>query len=313
MKKCLIFLTVLCMMQYIGTALASGPASPTLLDYSDALGYPTHYLLYDREYYDAECDQPGTIVQLKYMSHVYGDKDYKHSVKVYLPYGYDYNGSERYPIVYFLHGNRGNQDVLLGNTLAKNALDNMIKDGIAQPFILVAPSYYYDLRNQLADVDLFAAELRTEIMPLVESTYRTYAESADEAGFVASRSMRAISGYSRGSMYTWYYIDQMADYSSIFLPFAAPAEDLEKLTRFMDSESTYAHDFFIYYCMGGVEDTTTYDVCLDFAQKLANDKHFSIGLNRSVNNVFVCASDNIHQDKVSRFFFYNAFVDGLFQ
>ena len=55
--------------------------------------------------------------------------------------------------------------------------------------------------------------------------------------------------------------------------------------------------------MGGVEDTTPYDVFLDFEQKQANNKHFSIGLNRSVNNVFVCASDNIHQDKVSRFFF----------
>lgn len=65
--------------------------------------------------------------------------------------------------------------------------------------------------------------------------------------------------------------------------------------------------------MGGVEDTTPYDVFLDFEQKQANNKHFSIGLNRSVNNVFMCASDNIHEDKMSRFFFYNEFVDGLFQ
>lgn len=313
MKKLVALLLALTMMAASAAALADGAADPELIDRSEILGYPTHYLLYDCDYYEAECDQPGTIVQMKYVSEVYGERTYKRTLNVYLPYGYDENGTERYPIIYFFHGRGGDPSTLLGNPQTKNAFDNMIKDGIVRPFIMVTPTYYYDVRKHLMDVDLFAVELRTEIMPLVESTYRTYAETADDAGFIASRDMRAISGYSMGSMNTWYLIDQMADYSSSFLPFAAPAMELEKLEAFMDSDSPYAHDFYIYYGMGGVEDTTTYDMCLELALKLPEDEHFSIGLDRSVNNIFVCLSNNVHKDLTSRYFFYNAFVDGLFR
>lgn len=305
-----LFLTVV-MLLSAAAALADGPADPTLLDRSDMLGYPTHYLLYDRDYYEAECDQPGTVVQMKYTSSVYGEKTYKRTINVYLPYGYDENGTERYPVIYFFHGRGCNQDTLLMNPQTKNAFDNMIKDGIIRPFIMVTPTYYYDVRKLLMDLDLFAVEMRTEMMPLVEGTYRTYAETPDEAGFIASRNMRAISGYSLGSMNTWYLIDLMADVSSTFLPFAAPAMELKKLEAFLDSDSPYAHDLFIYYCMGGEEDTATGEMCMDMARKLPEDDHFSIGLDRQTNNIFVCLSDNIHQDLTSRYYYYNAFADGI--
>lgn len=311
MKKLFSALLVLAMVLSAAASACADWKEPTLYDGSEILGYPTHYYLYDRDYYEAEDSQPGTVIQMKYVSSVYGEKTYKRTINVYLPYGYDENGTERYPIIYFLHGRGCDQNTLLGNPQTKNAIDHLISTGVAKPFILVTPTYYYDVRRNLMDIDLFAQEMRTEMMPLVEGTYRTYAETPDLAGFEASREMRAISGFSQGSMNTWYLIDLMADCARNFLTFAGPALELPKLHAFMESDSPYADDFYIYFCSGGEEDTT-YEMCMELARQLPDDPHFRIGLDRNSDNIFVCLSDNIHQDLTSRYYFYNAFLDGLF-
>ena len=127
----------------------------------------------DREFYEAPCDQPGTVVKMKYNTNMYGEKTYKKTMYVYLPYGYDENGTDRYPVIYFFHGRGCDPTTLLCNPETKNAFDHMISTGVAKPFILVAPTYYYDARHLLYDWEQFPREMREEIMPLVESTYRT--------------------------------------------------------------------------------------------------------------------------------------------
>jgi hypothetical protein len=62
---------------------------------------------------------------------------------------------------------------------------------------------------------------------------------------------------------------------------------------------------------GGAEDLA-FDNSNLLAQTLAANPHFSYGTNRSENNFFYCLSDNIHQDLTSRYYLYNAFLDGLF-
>ena len=161
----------------------SGFQAPTVLDAGELAGVPTHYLLYDRAFYEAPCTQPGTVVKMKYSTSVYGEKTYKKTMYVYLPYGYDENSTERYPIIYFFHGRGCDPTTLLCNPETKNAFDHMIATGVVRPFILAAPTYYYDARHLLYDWELFPREMREEIMPLAESTYRTYAETADEEGF----------------------------------------------------------------------------------------------------------------------------------
>ena len=64
---------------------------------------------------------------------------------------------------------------------------------------------------------------------------------------------------------------------------------------------------------GGEEDTA-FAGCNALAQTLAADTvHFSYGPDRETNNFFYCLSDNIHQDLTSRYYLFNAFLDGLFQ
>jgi len=303
----LLLLTVL----LCGICLAEVPAfqPPTLYDASEIIGMDTHYYVYDRAVYEAEDAQPGKLVKTKYTSNVY-DKPVKKTVNVYLPYGYDENGTERYPIIYFFHGRGCNVDTLLGNPETKNALDHMISTGVVQPFILVAGTYYYDMRKNLTDLDKFAVELRTEIMPLVEGMYRTYAETTDEAGLQASRDYRAISGFSMGSMTTWSLFDKTLDISANFLPFSGGTSNVEAITNAVETSGL---DFFIYMACGGEEDTA-FEGCNALAKTLAADtEHFSYGSDRETNNFFYCLSDNIHQDLTSRYYLYNAFLDGLFK
>lgn len=309
MKRILSLLLLL--MLFCGAALAEAPAyqPPTLYDASEILGFDTHYYLYDREFFEAPDSQPGRLEKTKYTTEVY-DKPYKKTVNVYLPYGYDDNSTQRYPVIYFFHGNNCDVDTLLGNESTKNALDHMISSGVVQPFILVAPTYYYDVRRKVADPERFVQELRTEIMPLVEGKYRTYAETPDEAGFQASRDMRAICGFSRGSMTTWFLFDKMLDMSANFLPFAGGTSDVDILQKAVESTD---QDFFIYMACGGEEDMA-FEGCNTLARTLAADTaHFSYGPDREKNNFFYCLSDNIHQDMTSRYYLYNAFLDGLFQ
>ena len=146
-------------------------------------------------------------------------------------------------------------------------------------------------------------------MPLVESTYRTHAETADESGFRASRDYRAISGFSMGSMTTWALFDNMLDVSTNFLPFSGPMQDTEAVLSIVQ-ETEYP--FYIYMACGGEEDLA-FENCNALARTLAADAHFSYGPDREKNNFFYCLSDNIHQDLTSRYYLYNAFQDGLFQ
>ncbi len=305
MKKTVSFALLLCML--CCACLACGEEAPTLLDQSELVGVPTHYLLYDRAVYDAPDSQPGTVVKIKYPTNMY-DKAYTKFLNVYLPYGYDENGTERYPVIYFFHGRGCDPNTLIGNEATKNAFDHMISSGIVQPFILVTPTYYYG-RGTNYDGEKFVQEFRQEIMPLVEGTYRTYAETADEAGFRASRDHRAICGFSMGSMVTWSLFGSMLDVSAYFLPFSGASADLETMHGILDG---YEGKFFIYMASGGPEDGA-FEGCASLARAFAEDSLFSYGSDFSTNNFFYVASDNIHQDLTSRYYLYNAFLDGLFQ
>ncbi len=311
MRKIMALLTLLCLMcgTFSACAEAAEPQPPAVLDASDPAGVPTHYLLYDRAYYEAPCDQPGTVVKLKYSTNVYGEKAYKKTMYVYLPYGYDENGTERYPVIYFFHGRGCDPTTLLFNPETKNALDHMISTGAAAPFILAAPTYYYDARHQLYDWELFPREMREEIMPLVEGTYRTYAQTADETGFRASRDQRAICGFSMGSMTTWALFPHMLDVCAEYLPFSGPMQDTQAV---IDAADKTDAPFYIYMACGGAEDLA-FENCNELARALAADPRFSYGTDRAENNFFYCLSDNIHQDLTSRYYLYNAFLDGLFR
>ncbi len=193
MKKFIALLCALALILSTLPALAESrekPEDKKVITTDDVIGAETVFKKYDNKFYDAPSTQPGTVVRLDYTTTAYGAEQ-PGWVNVYLPYGYDENGTERYNVIYFLHGTNETQDSFIGDEKAKNALDNMIEVGVTAPFIMVFPTYYYDYETRSIDMEAFSTkEMRNDIMPAVESAYRTYAETADEAGFIASRDHR---------------------------------------------------------------------------------------------------------------------------
>ncbi len=106
--------------------------------------------------------------------------------RVYLPPCYDVNEDERYPVLYLLHGQSFNDDQWdrLG---ADEALDELIADGEARPFIIVMPKESNYMIDQWTSK--YGPALAEELVPWIDAHYRTQAE----------RSKRAIGGLSRGA------------------------------------------------------------------------------------------------------------------
>ena len=160
----------------------------------------------------AECDQKGTVVQMDYETPLYiSDPNtiVTKTMYVYLPYNYD--AEKPYNILYLMHGGGESAEYWLagerwGPTTC-NVLDNMIKNGICDPFIVVTPTFYPpegDYNNAEGAEDLtyvFADELRNNVIPTVESQYLTYAnKDMSEESLISTRDHRAFAGFSMGSM-----------------------------------------------------------------------------------------------------------------
>ena len=300
----LLLLTLCC------AALAEGreaPADKTFI--SDEINATSIYRKYEQNFYDAESTQPGTVVRVDYTTDVYGDP-IDTWANVYLPYGYDEN--TQYNIIYFMHGTNETQESFIGEARCKNAIDNMIEVGISEPVIMVFPTYYYDYPTRSTDHKTFVTEVRKDLMPAVESAYSTYAETADEAGFIASREHRAFSGYSQGGSVTWTLLSGMIDYAKYFLPFSGSFGDCyNTLKTALDNYSEYADSFFLYMACGSKRDLA-YENSVPLTNKILEDKAFSFGIDPTSNNFYSFTGQEVHQTMMARFYFYNAF-DVLFQ
>ena len=105
--------------------------------------------------------------------------------RIYLPPCYDEKTEERYPVLYLLHGQtyRDDQWIRLG---AIEVADNLILTGESIPFIIVFPDDRY---WNLPPGPGFGQRLVEELIPYIDSTYRTFPD----------RDHRAIGGMSRGA------------------------------------------------------------------------------------------------------------------
>ena len=106
--------------------------------------------------------------------------------RVYLPPCYDFDTEARYPVLYLLHGQSFKDDQWdrLG---ADEALDALIADGEARPFIIVMPKESNYMIDQWTSK--YGPALAEELVPWIDAHYRTQAE----------RGKRAIGGLSRGA------------------------------------------------------------------------------------------------------------------
>ena len=172
--------------------------------------------------YTAPSEHPGTVVQVGYDSQDYlrGDAPVSKTAWVYLPYGYDENDTEtRYDILYLMHGWGGaaGEYFYMGDGMIKNMLDHMIENGEIRPVIAVSATFY----NETSDRDFGASEdaLRVfhrdftdHLMPAVEGTFHSYADSTSPEDLAASRDHRAFGGFSLGSVTTWMEFCHDTDY-----------------------------------------------------------------------------------------------------
>jgi enterochelin esterase-like enzyme len=136
----------------------------------------------------------GEVQELNYQSE---SLDKAREALVYLPPGYDAS-SNRYPVLYLLHGAGGDQRTWIERQQANVILDNLIADGRLEPLVVVMP-YGYTSRlaegerrrgaaGYKADMEEFVVDFLNDLIPLVESRYRV----------TADREHRAIAGLSMG-------------------------------------------------------------------------------------------------------------------
>jgi enterochelin esterase-like enzyme len=110
------------------------------------------------------------------------------SYHIWLPPKYDEQASDRFPVIYWLHGLGGNQRG--GTATFGTQVDDAIREGKLPPTIVVfvngmVSSFYCDWANGQRPIETVIIK---ELIPHIDQTYRT----------VAKREGRVIQGYSMG-------------------------------------------------------------------------------------------------------------------
>ena len=140
-------------------------------------------------FYDAQTAEHGEVRSLRYTSRSLGTE---RRLTVYTPPEYDRETQARYPVLYLLHG--ANADETAWHRLGRVnlILDNLRASGRAKPFIVVMPFGYGVPPNTQAqpgeNTAKFGRDLIEDVIPLIESRFRT----------VADRDHRALVGLSMG-------------------------------------------------------------------------------------------------------------------
>ena len=125
----------------------------------------------------------GQVRQTRFWS---ATKQSMRRVNIYTPPGYDQNPSKRYPVLYLLPGGAENEDSWVEQGHLAQIMDNLIADGKAEPFIVVTDNCImrlpYDWEEQYDSI------ITKELIPMVDSTFRTIPDNAH----------RAMAGFSYG-------------------------------------------------------------------------------------------------------------------
>jgi enterochelin esterase family protein len=156
-------------------------------------------------------DVPHGVVHMHtYKSGVTGTE---RGLVVYTPPGYDAARSETYPVLYLLHGFGDNQRAWMDVGKANVIADNLIAAGRAVPLVIVMP-YGHGVPPEDAGTGSpgrgennarFLKDLETEVMPLVEKSYRvaTTPERRAVAGLSMGGGQTLTLGLKRQDLFRW--------------------------------------------------------------------------------------------------------------
>ena len=153
------------------------------------------------------------------------------SMMVYTPYGYDDKANSRktYPVLYLLHGAGGDEEAWVSMGRACEILDNLIEKGLAVPMICVMPNgnatqvaaRIHRIPEKAADpaaTNLYVNSLAKDIVPYMDSHYRT----------IAKKSGRAIAGLSMGGGHTFTVSTLFPDLFDYICPLSSGVRDEEQ-------------------------------------------------------------------------------------
>lgn len=114
------------------------------------------------------------------------------SFGIYLPYGYDPERAEPYPLMVLMHGGGGVESGWFNHGAADNILDNMIAEGRVEPMVLVTPNGSDFSQNRTWDRPAIMDLIINYILPYMTENYNV-AENPQR---------RAMGGLSQGSRLT---------------------------------------------------------------------------------------------------------------
>ena len=279
-----------------------------------------------------EPTQVGKFERIDYTTDVYEDGiTYPKYCNVYLPWCYDpADKTRKYNVMYYQHGNTCDPDLF---TIPENKkrLDCLFETGEIAPCILVFTTYYFDVTK---DVDIrkktgsvpagdgnwegikanFYREVVEDILPAVESRYNVYAEDVTPEGLKAARDHRGFSGYSRGSVCTWYILHNDFEYFRWYAPMSChtvcgkgiraqltPEEVVDYVTAPIKAHPELP--FFIFATNGYPKDVAQMTEQMKYLPKAPE---FSYGKDPTKNNFYFALSDFTHTDILAPFYYYNS-------
>lgn len=138
----------------------------------------------DHEFYELRKEVPqGQVRGTYYWSET---KQEMRHIFVYTPPGYDRDPEKRYPVLYLLPGGGESEYSWVQQGCLPHILDNLLAEGKAEPFLAVMENcmleHPYDWETDFNNI------LINDLMPMVDSTFRTIPDKAH----------RAMAGFSYG-------------------------------------------------------------------------------------------------------------------
>ena len=116
---------------------------------------------------------------------------------IYTPAGYDMNTSEKYPVLYLLHGGGEDERGWAEQGKTDIILDNLIAEKKAKPMLIVMMDGNFPTVGNLFGENMlkaFTAELKQSVISFVEKNFRAETDSKN----------RALAGLSMGGIQTLY-------------------------------------------------------------------------------------------------------------
>ena len=194
-------------------------------------------------YYDAKNIPHGAVTRHVYHS---GVTNGERELYVYTPPGYDRR--KTYPVLYLVGGSGDLAQNWIYDGRADLMMDNLLAEGKALPMVIAIPNNQVIHRSHPKHTertfDLFEAELRKHVVPLVESNYSV---RKDPRG-------RALSGLSMGGRHTMFIGFRSLDLFANFGILSAGDVDAEKtIAKFLNDPEVNKKVAYLFVGQGSEE------------------------------------------------------------